>query len=94
MPIHPTIKEIIKVTTEANNLPINKISLEDVRKGPLKMKRLMGTPEPLAKVMNHIIPSDQNRLLMRLYYPEENKSQKAKGKYTPYKTGGHKRAKK
>ena len=26
-------------------------------------------------------------------YPEEKKSQKEKGKYTPYKVGGHKRTK-
>ncbi|MAH33526.1 hypothetical protein CL615_03980 [archaeon] len=27
-------------------------------------------------------------------YPEKNKSQKQKGKYTPYKTGGFKRSRK
>jgi len=73
VPLHPTIKEIIQVTKEANNLPISKISLEEVRRGPMRMKRLMGDPQPLAKVMNHIIPTEHEKLLMRLYYPQENK---------------------
>ena len=73
MPLHPTIKEIIKVTKDSHNLPINKIPLEEMRKSPMRMKRLMGDPVPLAKVMNHIIPTQQGKLLMRLYYPEENK---------------------
>ncbi|NGX51397.1 MAG: Carboxylesterase NlhH [Chlamydiae bacterium] len=73
VPLHPTIKEIIKVTSEANNLPVSKISLEEVRRGPSRMRRLMGEPQPLAKVMNHLIPIEHDKLLMRLYYPEENR---------------------
>ncbi len=73
MTLHPTIKEMIKVTHEAKNLPMSKTPLAEIRKSPARLKRLMGEPMPLAKVMNHIIPTDQRNMLMRLYYPEENK---------------------
>ena len=71
--LHPTLKEIITVTKEANNLPLSQISLEEVRKGPMKIKPLAGEPKAIAKVMNHIIHTDEGNLLMRLYYPEDNK---------------------
>ena len=73
MPLHPTIKEMVKVTKDAKNLPISKIPLEEVRKSPMRMKRLMGDPIPLAKVVSHIIPTDYGNLLMKFYYPDENK---------------------
>lgn len=73
VPLHPTIKEIIKVTNESKNLPISKTPIEEIRKGPTRIKRLMGEPRPLAKVMNHIIPTDEGKILMRLYYPDDTK---------------------
>ncbi len=71
--LHPTLKEIIAVTKKANNLPLSHMSLAEVRKGPMRIKPLAGEPKPMAKVMNHIIHSDEGNLLIRLYYPEENK---------------------
>jgi len=71
--LHPTLKEIIAVTKEAKNLPISRMSLAEIRKGPMKIKPLSGEPKVMAKVMNHIIRADEGNLLIRLYYPEENK---------------------
>lgn len=71
--LHPTLKEMIEVTREANNPPFSRMSLAEIRRGPLKIKPLAGEPKPLAKVMNHIIHTDEGNLLMRLYYPQENK---------------------
>ena len=71
--LHPTLKEMIEVTREAKNLPISRLSIAEIRRGPLKMKPLAGEPKPLAKVMNHIIHTGEGNLLMRLYYPQENK---------------------
>jgi len=72
MALHPTLKEILTVTNEANNSPMSKKSLAEVREGPKKMKPLSGEPTPLAKVMNHIIHLDEKSVLIRLYYPREN----------------------
>jgi acetyl esterase len=71
--LHPTLKEIITVTKEAKNLPLSRISLAEVRRGPMKIRPLAGEPKPMAKVMNHIIHTDEGNLLMRLYYPKDNK---------------------
>lgn len=73
MTLHPTVQEIITVTKEANNLPLSKLSLSEVRKGPMRLRPLSGEPRPLAKVMNHIIHCKEGNLLIRLYYPEEKK---------------------
>lgn len=72
--LHPTLKEIISVTKEANNLPLSRLSLSEVRKGPIKLKPLSGEPKAMAKVMNHIIHTEEGNLLMRLYYPKDNKA--------------------
>ncbi|MCP5504543.1 MAG: alpha/beta hydrolase [Chlamydiales bacterium] len=71
--LHPTLKEILTVTKEAKNLPMSRMSLAEVRNGPMKMKPLAGEPKPMAKVMNHIIRTNEGNLLMRLYYPKDNK---------------------
>lgn len=71
--LHPTLKEMIAVTREAKNPPLSRLSLAEIRRGPTKMKPLAGEPKPLAKVMNHIIHTSEGNLLMRLYYPQENK---------------------
>lgn len=71
--LHPTLKEILSVTKEANNLPLSRMSLTEIRNGPMKMKPLAGEPKAMAKVMNHIIRTNEGDLLMRLYYPKDNK---------------------
>ena len=71
--LHPTLKEILSVTKEANNLPMSRMSLAEIRNGPMKMKPLAGEPKAMAKVMNHIIRTNEGDLLMRLYYPKDNK---------------------
>jgi len=71
--LHPTLKEILSVTNEANNLPMSRMSLAEIRNGPMKMKPLSGEPKAMAKVMNHIIRTNEGDLLMRLYYPKDNK---------------------
>lgn len=71
--LHPTLKEILSVTKEANNLPMSRMSLAEIRNGPIKMKPLAGEPKAMAKVMNHIIRTNEGDLLMRLYYPKDNK---------------------
>ncbi|MCB1110957.1 MAG: alpha/beta hydrolase [Chlamydiia bacterium] len=74
MTLHPTLKEIITVTKEANNPPLSRLPLAEIRKGPMKMRPLAGEPVPVAKVMNHIIHHEEGNLLIRLYYPKENTS--------------------
>ncbi|QVL54847.1 MAG: alpha/beta hydrolase [Simkaniaceae bacterium] len=72
MTLHPTLKEIITVTKAANNPPLSRVPLAEIRKGPMKIRPLAGEPKPLAKVMNHIIHHEEGNLLVRLYYPKEN----------------------
>ena len=71
--LHPTLKEILTVTEQANNLSMSRMSLAEVRNGPMKMKPLAGEPKAMAKVMNHIIRTTEGNLLIRLYYPKESK---------------------
>lgn len=71
--LHPTLKEMIAVTKEAKNPPISHHSLAEIRRGPLKMKPLAGEPKPLPKVMNHLIHTSEGNLLIRLYYPREDR---------------------
>lgn len=73
MALHPTLKEIITVTKEANNPPLSRTPLSEIRKGPMKIRPLAGEPRPLAKVMNHIVHhEEEGNLLLRIYYPKEN----------------------
>lgn len=74
MTLHPTFKEIIKVTKAANNPPLSRVPLAEIRKGPMKILPLAGESRPLAKVMNHIIHYKKENLLVRLYYPKANTS--------------------
>lgn len=72
MALHPTLKEMIQVTAGANNSPLSKLPLREVREGPKKLKPFSGEPTPLAKVMNRIIHFGEDKIRLRLYYPREN----------------------
>ena len=73
MPIHPAVNEILKITNESNNLPVSRISLKELRNRNRQLNKLMEEPEPLPKIMNHIIPIDKGNIMMRIYYPSETK---------------------
>lgn len=70
MVLHPTIKEILQISKQAHNLPLNQIPLQEIRKSPMRIKRLMGTPVPVENIVNHSIKPYPDHLLLRLYYPK------------------------
>lgn len=71
MPLHPIYKEMIQVTKEANNLPVRRQTLTELRKVPQLIKPLAGEAPPTARIMNHMIESKDRHLILRLYYPRE-----------------------
>ena len=70
MVLHPTIKEILQVSKQAQNLPLSQTPLQEIRKSPMRIKRLMGAPTPIENVVNHSIKTYPDHLLLRLYYPK------------------------
>jgi len=71
MPLHPTFKVMVQVTSEANNPPVHRQSLSELRKGPHLMKPLSGEVPAIPRVINHMIESQNRHLILRLYYPKE-----------------------
>lgn len=69
--MHPTFIEMIQVTQEANNPPVQRQSLTELRKGPHLIKPLAGDPPPIPEIMNHMIEGSGRHLILRLYYPKE-----------------------
>lgn len=71
MSVHPTFEEMVKITKEANNPPVQRQSLAELRRGPHLIKPLAGESPPVPRILNHMIESGERQLILRMYYPKD-----------------------
>jgi acetyl esterase len=71
MSVHPTFEEMVKITKEAKNPPVQRQSLAELRRGPHLIKPLAGEPPPVPRILNHMIESGERQLILRMYYPKD-----------------------
>src|SRR6266851_235396 len=71
MPVDPQVAFLLEQMQQQGSQSFDEMSLAEVRQFALAFKDLEGEPEPVAKVVDHLIPSPSGELAIgvRVYTP-------------------------